>query len=152
MSTASLFGLTFYLAVPFWALMIIAPGWRWTRRIAASPWIAVAPLVVYLLVALPEFGTLWNVVSRPDLETLRAFLGQPAGAAAIWAHLIGFDLFVGRWMYLDARARRIHPLAMAPVLLLTILLSPIGLLAYLTLRAARRPERTVGQHLVEYAT
>jgi len=139
MSTGTLFDLTFYLAAPFWTVMILAPGWTWTRRIAGSPWIAAVPLVVYLIVALPEFGTLWNVVSSPDLETLRAFLGTPAGAAAIWAHLIGFDLFVGRWMYLDSRARGTHPAVMAPVLVLTILLSPLGLLAYLAVRTVSRP-------------
>ncbi|OZM75045.1 hypothetical protein CFN78_02365 [Amycolatopsis antarctica] len=138
MTTQTLFDLTFPVAVPFWALMILAPGWTWTRRVLASPWVATLPLAVYLLVALPEFGTLWEVVSAPDLETLRTFLGTPAGAAAIWAHLISFDLFVGRWMYLDARRTGTHPLLMAPILVLTILLSPLGLLTYLLLRTIRR--------------
>ena len=44
-------------------------------------------------------------------------------------------------MYLDSRERRIHPLPMAPVLVLTILLSPFGLVSYLVLRtvAGRAP-------------
>ena len=37
-------------------------------------------------------------------------------------------------MYLDARERGIHPLLMAPVLVLTILLAPLGLLVFLGLR------------------
>ncbi|EHR59591.1 ABA4-like family protein [Saccharomonospora cyanea] len=135
--TQRLFDLTFLLAVPFWGLMILAPKWSWTRRIMGSPWSATAPLAVYVVFAASEFGTLWEVVSRPDLETLRAFLGTPAGAAAIWAHLIAFDLFVGRWIHLDARERGVPHLVVAPILVLTILLSPLGFLVYLLVRLTR---------------
>ena len=45
--------------------------------------------------------------------------------------MIAFDLFVGRWACLDSRERGIPALVMAPVLLLTILLGPLGLLVYL---------------------
>ena len=48
--------------------------------------------------------------------------------------MIAFDLFVGRWAYLDSRERGIPALLMAPVLLLTILLGPVGLLTYLVVR------------------
>ncbi|UQS25143.1 DUF4281 domain-containing protein [Amycolatopsis thermalba] len=143
MSTTSLFQITFYLAAPFWALMILAPGWSGTRRVIASPWIVLPPLVIYTVFAIGDFGTLWAVVSRPDLETLRAFLGTPEGAAAIWAHLIAFDLFIGRWMYFDARERDVRHAFLAPILVLTILLSPFGLLAYLAVRSARSPQRTL---------
>jgi hypothetical protein len=134
MNAGTLFGVTFYLAVPFWALMILAPGWSVTRTVIRSPWIAAVPLAVYVVLMVPDLPLLWSVMSRPDLGTLRDFLGSPQGAAAIWAHLIGFDLFVGRWMYFESRERGIHPLLMAPVLLLTILLSPFGLLAFLVIR------------------
>ncbi|PRX45381.1 uncharacterized protein DUF4281 [Prauserella shujinwangii] len=153
MNTTTLFQITFYLAVPFWALMILAPGWSWTRRIMGSPWSAVAPLAIYTVFAIGEFGTLWSVVSDPDLGTLSAFLGTPEGAAAIWAHLIAFDLFVGRWMYHDARDRGVHHAFLAPLLVLTILLSPFGLLAYLLVRSVgarsgRHSATTHAQHVV----
>ncbi|MEU6643811.1 ABA4-like family protein [Saccharomonospora sp. NPDC046836] len=134
MNTATLFDITFYLAAPFWALMILAPRWSWTERIIASPWIVLPPLVVYTVLAAGDLGELWRVVSNPDLEALRAFLGKPEGAAAIWAHLIAFDLFIGRWMYRDARERGVRHVFLAPILVLTILLSPFGLLAYLLIR------------------
>jgi hypothetical protein len=37
-------------------------------------------------------------------------------------------------MYLDSRERRLHPLFTSPLLVLTVLLSPIGLPLYLALR------------------
>ncbi|MCT9930536.1 ABA4-like family protein [Planotetraspora sp. A-T 1434] len=145
--TETLFRLTFPLAVPFWALMIFAPGWTWTRRIVSSPLIIVPPLLVYLALAIPNFAGLWAAVSRPDLEVLGDFFGSPAGAAALWAHLIGFDLFVGRWMYLDSRDKGTSPLVTGPILALTILLSPIGTLIYLAVRTLS-PARADGRRAV----
>jgi hypothetical protein len=130
----TLFAVAFPLAVPFWALMVLAPGWSVTRRVISSPLIAVPVLLVYVLALLPQLAPYWAAMTGPALPVLAGLLGTPLGATAIWAHLIGYDLLVGRWMYLDSRERGVHPLVMAPVLVLTVLLSPLGLLAYLLLR------------------
>jgi hypothetical protein len=45
---------------------------------------------------------------------------------------------VGRWIFLDARERGIPHLVTAPVLVLTILLGPLGMLAHLVARAVRQ--------------
>jgi Domain of unknown function (DUF4281) len=137
MTTDLLFQLTFYLALPFWALLILAPRWSWTPRVLASPWVTLLPLAVYLVVALPHFGELWRVVSQPELDPLREFLGRPYGAAAIWAHLVAFDLFLGRWMYFEGRALGLPTVLVSAILLLTIFLSPFGLLAFLAARSVR---------------
>jgi hypothetical protein len=55
--------------------------------------------------------------------------------------VIAWDLFVGRWIYLDSRQRGLHPLLMAPLLVLTILLSPVGLPVYFLLRLSKKPEQ-----------
>ena len=138
MDPTLLFSLAFPLAAPFWAMMILAPGWSWTRRIIGSPLIVVPPALVYALVVLPELGTVLPAVAGPTADGVAALLGTPLGAAAGWAHFIAFDLFVGRWIYLDARDRGLSPWLTAPVLVLTILLAPLGLLAHLLLRATRR--------------
>ena len=136
-----LFALAFPLAAPFWALMILAPGWSVTRRLISSPLVVVPPLLVYAVAVLPDLATVLPAVASPTPEGVAALLGTPVGAAAGWAHFIGFDLFVGRWIYLDARERGLHPLVTSPVLVLTLLLGPLGLLAHLAVRAvaARRP-------------
>lgn len=140
--TGLLFQLCFLLAAPFWAMMIVAPGWRWTRRVVSSPWIAAGPVLIYLVLVLPAFGGFVAGLSSPDLAGVRELLATPVGATAAWAHLIAFDLFVGRWIYLDSRTRGLHPLVMAPVLVLTILLAPIGFAAYLVLRHGVRSAST----------
>jgi hypothetical protein len=62
-------------------------------------------------------------------------LGSPEGATIAWVHFLAFDLFVGRWIYLDARNRELPWWATSPLLFLTLMLGPIGLLAYLLVRA-----------------
>jgi Domain of unknown function (DUF4281) len=143
--TEALFGVTFVLAAPFWALMMLAPTWGWTRRLAASPWIVVPPVLIYAVLAVPQLPTLLPVLLAPTLDGVREILATAAGTALAWAHFIAWDLFVGRWMYLDSRERDLSPVLMAPILLLTILLSPLGLLAYglvrLVTERAGRPAR-----------
>jgi hypothetical protein len=138
--TETLFDLTFLLAAPFWALMILLPKWSWTTRIMRSPLIVLPIVAIYAALIVPDFGDVWASVSNPTLDGVAELLGAPAGAAAGWAHMIAFDLFVGRWSYLDSRERGIPVLLMAPILFLTIMLGPLGLAAYLAVRP-RWPER-----------
>ncbi|MFI6388361.1 ABA4-like family protein [Nonomuraea sp. NPDC050540] len=136
--TETLFTLSFVAAAPFWALMIVAPAWRVTRAVAASPLIVLPAVAVNLVLLLPLLGAFWPVVTRPTLAGLQALVASPEALAALWAQIIAWDLFVGRWIYLDSRERGLHPLLMAPVLFLTILLSPIALPLYLGLRLTTR--------------
>ncbi|SCL14226.1 protein of unknown function [Micromonospora nigra] len=132
--TGVLFELSFAVAAPFWALMILLPRWSWTERIVRSPLIVLPVVVIYGLLVIPAMGDVLPAVTSPTLDGVRDLLGTDTGAAAGWAHMIGFDLFVGRWAWLDSRERRVPALVMAPVLVLTILLGPLGLAVYLGVR------------------
>ncbi|MGI5237115.1 ABA4-like family protein [Dactylosporangium sp. CA-139066] len=130
----TLFQLAFLVAVPFWALMILTPTWRWSHRIVSSPLIVLPTLVVWAFAIAPAFGDFAREMLNPDLAGVRALLSRDEVVAAVWAQVIAWDLFIGRFVYLDSRRRGLHPLLMAPVLVLTILLSPIGFPLYLALR------------------
>ncbi|MFI7080599.1 ABA4-like family protein [Micromonospora sp. NPDC049903] len=132
--TGALFTLTFALAAPFWVLMILLPRWHMTSRIIASPLIVAPVLVIYTVLVLPALGDVLPAVASPTLDGIRDLLGTDDGAAAAWAHMIAFDLFVGAWAWRDSRERRMPALVMAPVLVSTILLGPIGLAVYLAVR------------------
>ena len=133
----TLFQLAFALATPFWALMIVAPGWSWTQRIVGSPLIVVPIIVLWLVIAIPRMAVLWPLVSSPSLGSLQAAMVDGGIVTLVWAQVIAWDLFIGRWMYLESRKAGIHPLVMAPVLIVTILLSPIGFLVFVVVRRAR---------------
>jgi hypothetical protein len=144
----TIFSLSSLLVMPFWLLMIALPHWRWTSRLMRSPLVCAAPALLYLALALPRIGELLAAVARPTLPGIAAVLGTPAGATLAWAHFLAFDLFVGRWIYLDSRERGLSAWIMAPLLFLTLMLGPIGFLGYLAVRAitnARQP-RAAGAH------
>ena len=61
--TGLLFTLTFAVAAPFWALMILLPRWSWTARIIGSPWIVAPPIVIYALLVLPALGDVLPAVA-----------------------------------------------------------------------------------------
>ncbi|MFB7834339.1 ABA4-like family protein [Streptomyces sp. NPDC056056] len=148
--TGFLFELTFLLAAPVWLLMIFAPAWRITEHVAASPLTVLPLLVVWAVLAAPVAPELWPAVSSPDLDTFRDLTALANGAGAIWAQVIAWDLLLGQWMYREARRLAVPPLLMAPLLVLTILLSPLGLPLFLVVRAvwtSRAPRRRTGPAL-----
>lgn len=135
MTTEQLYSLSGSTVLPFWLLMIVLPRWRWTERIMRSPLVAALPALIYAALVLPRFGSIIGAVQNASLASIAALLGTPEGAAIAWAHFLAFDLLAGRWAYLDSRERGISALLMAPVLYFTLMLGPIGFLAYLALRA-----------------
>ena len=137
-----LFSLSNVLVLPFWLLMILAPRWRWTQRLIASPWIAAAPAVLYAALVVPQLPTLLISLANPQLGAIAALLGTPAGATIAWAHFLTFDLFVGRWVYLDSRERGYSAWLIGPVLAFVFMLGPLGFLLYLLLRVLRAPAAT----------
>lgn len=130
-----LFRLSNLMVLPFWALMILPPRWRWTGRIMRSPFVSVAPALLYAVLVLPRLGAIWPAIARSTLPAIATLLGSPEGATIAWAHFLAFDLFIGRWIFLDSQERRVSPLLMAPVLFLTLMLGPLGFLIYLVIRA-----------------
>ncbi len=142
----TIFGLGSLLVLPFWALMIALPRWRWTERIVRSPWIAAPPALLYAALVLPRLGVSGSFGSAADVAAL---LGTVEGATVAWLHFLAFDLLVGRWVFLDAHDRGVHPLLVAPILLLTFLLGPVGFVLYLLARAvaARRAAPSATGHV-----
>src|SRR5262250_2771302 len=134
-NVTELFRVSSLLVLPFWGLIILLPRWRWTQRIMRSPWVSAAPALLYAALVLPRVGTIWPAVTKPTLPGMAALLGSPEGATIAWVHFLAFDLFIGRWIYLDSRERRLSALLMAPILFFTLMLGPLGFLAYLVLRA-----------------
>jgi hypothetical protein len=139
---STVFSLSNFLVLPFWALMIVLPRWRWTERIMRSPLIAAPPAVLYAVLVVPQLGALLRQLSSPTPKQIAALLGTPEGATIGWAHFLAFDLFVGRWAYLDSRERQISPWLMAPVLFLIFLFGPLGFVIYLGVRALRGSRST----------
>ena len=138
----TLFAQSAIAVMPFWALMVAAPRWKVTRRVMPSLWPLVPAAVLYAALVIPRLAELFPLLARPTLAQIAPLLGSPEGATIGWVHFLAFDLFVGRWIYLDAQARGHRARWTSPVLLLTLLFGPLGLLTYLAARAAAGPHHT----------
>jgi len=147
----TLFKLSSLAILPFWALMIFLPRWRVTKRLMSSPLVCAAPAALYAALVIPRFAEVWRAVSSPELSGIAALLGSPVGATVSWLHFLAFDLFVGRWIYLDGRERGVPALVMAPMLFLTLMLGPCGFLLYLIVRHTRGRLRQ-GENTISVST
>src|SRR5260370_8245574 len=111
---STLFSLSNLQVLPFWALVILLPRWRWTARIMRSPFVSAAPAALYAALVLPRLGEIWPAVSRPTLSGVATLLGSPAGATIAWAHFLAFHLFFGLCIYLHIQDRPARTRPTAP--------------------------------------
>ncbi len=132
---SQIFSLSSFLVMPFWLLMAFLPTWKWTKRIIGSPWVAAPAALLYVALVIPNFIELFPQIMNPELVSIAALLGTPEGVIIAWAHFLCFDLFVGRWIYLDSHKKALHPVLMFPFIFFTLMFGPLGFFAYLMLRS-----------------
>jgi hypothetical protein len=132
----TIFQISSIMMGPFWLLMILAPHWHWTRRIVGSLWSVVPPALLYTILIIPVIPATLPLLANPTLDQFLPVFSTPEGVTLGWIHFITSDYFVGRWAYLDSRARRLTAWLVSPVILIILLFGPLGLLLYLGVRAA----------------
>jgi hypothetical protein len=122
--------------LPFWLLLTFAPRARVTALLVHQP---LVPIFLGML-----YGILLFTGSAPppegnmgSLTGVSALFSVPRVLTAAWIHYLIFDLFVGAWEVRDAARRGISHWLVVPCLGLTLMLGPLGLLAYLAVRFAR---------------
>jgi hypothetical protein len=110
---------------PCWLAMIVAPESKWTRSLMRR-----SPILLGVLGAIHCVLVIRGRGSAKDLffyQKARQNASTPEGFIATWLHLLGFDLFVGRWIWeqglSEARSVRL-PLA------ITWAAGPTGLLSF----------------------
>jgi hypothetical protein len=138
----TLFSLSSLLVMPFWFMMIFLPAWKWTKRVIASPWIIALAAALYAVLVLPGVLQILPAVMNPNLAGIQSLLGTPTGAIIAWVHFLAFDLFVGRWVYLDSRERNLSPLIVSPIMFFVLILGPLGFLVYLFMRLVGQARAT----------
>jgi hypothetical protein len=123
--------------MPFWLLLICLPSWGFTQRVMQSPYVALGPALVYVVLALPRLDILMPPLFQTDLEPIRALLATKEGTVIGWMHFLAFDLFVARWCYLDSKQLGIPPYSMSPLFVILLLAGPVGFCVYLALRSVK---------------
>jgi hypothetical protein len=78
-----------------------------------------------------------------SLAEVQRLFASPALVTAGWLHYLAFDLFVGTWIAERAGAIRLAHVLLLPLLALTFLFGPVGLLAFFVVQAWRRPQPAI---------
>lgn len=139
MNPETIFTIANLLPMPIWAVWVLAPRTALARRLAESvwPWAILAALYTVLLATALAGGGMGGEGSFSSLAGVMALFDSPWGTLAGWVHYLCFDLFVARWIVHDAPEAGYK---LSPILVLTMVAGPFGLLVYL---GARRWLRTV---------
>ncbi|MBI5719703.1 MAG: DUF4281 domain-containing protein [Burkholderiales bacterium] len=145
LSPEALFRAGSSLALLGWIALALAPaGARWAplARRFAGRWVPLVLAVAYVaLFARHGMGD----GGYGSLAEVQRLFAVPGLLTAGWLHYLAFDLFVGAWISERAAALGLPHWAVLPLLALTFLFGPAGLLAWALLRgvqafrARRRP-------------
>ncbi|MBC6698258.1 ABA4-like family protein [Hymenobacter sp. BT190] len=131
----ALFALANPVALLGWALLVLAPRWRFTRLLVLSGALPLLLAVAYaLLIGGHYLGSHGSEGGFSSLQDVALLFRNPWALLAGWVHYLCFDLSVGIWESLDARRRGVPHLLLVPCLLLTFLFGPVGLLLYAVAR------------------
>jgi hypothetical protein len=131
----TIFQLSSLTVLPLWLLMIFAPRWAWTQNLMRSNWVLVPPALLYSVLVLPQVLGIFPTLANLNLNSIRSLLSTETGTTIAWVHFLAFDVFVGRWVYLDHLKNQFHPVLVGMVLFLVLMFGPFGFLLYMILRA-----------------
>jgi hypothetical protein len=124
------------LAIAGWAALILLPRRPLVDTTLRTGLIGTLSLTYAVLIFVYFFrveGGGFNSIAG-----VRAlFLSDPVLVAG-WIHYLAFDLFVGLWIAAEADRLGLPRLVQAPILVLTFLFGPVGLLVFLVTRAVLR--------------
>lgn len=127
------------LALLGWcALLLSPPGARWSATVRRAAGRALPLLLSGIYVAMLAAAWPWPG-GFGSLAEVQALFGQPQALVAGWVHYLAFDLFVGSWIAERGAALELPHWQLVPLLVLTFLFGPAGLLGFVLLRAWRRP-------------
>ena len=140
MSTPEVFSMANMVAMPMWLLMIVLPKWKVTRFLIDFK---VIPLLLSIIYAIYIIN---SMLSSPpmdfgSLESVMNLFTFENAVLAGWVHYLAFDLVVGMWMLDENRTLKIHPLIMAPCLIGTFMLGPIGFALFMIIRAFKKSKQ-----------
>ena len=138
MSWDTMFAATNALAFAAWLVLILAPRDGLTGALVMYVGVGLLCAAYSAGLALLVAGGGGQLfVELPGIAVVHGFFASDAGVALGWTHYLALDLFTGLWISQDADAKRIGRLVQTPILLLTFLAGPVGLLIWLAIRESR---------------
>jgi hypothetical protein len=132
MNADALFSLLNTLALGSWLIIIFFPRWHSADKLIVGVVITLL-CIIYLVLLLKSFH-FSDVRQFNSLKGVGNLFSNPWMLLAGWVHYLAFDLLTGLFIVKNAAKLGIRHLAVIPSLVLTFMLGPVGLLAYLVTR------------------
>ena len=140
-----LFSLANTTALVSWVVLIVLPRPRILRRSVQVLAVGGLCLAYAVLIQLYFFSVQGGGFGT--LAAVQRLFDAPEVALAGWIHYLAFDLFVGLWIAQRADALGLSRWLQAPVLVVTFMFGPIGLLLFGLLRLAHAASARLGRRL-----
>ena len=137
MSPDTLFPILNYAVLPAWLLLALLPHHRFTQLIVHAIWVPLllGPFYIWALFFGPPPA---EGAGFGSLEGVMLLFQSPMAVLGGWIHYLVFDLFIGAWIVRDARRQGINHWLTVPLLFVTLMAGPAGLMLYLLLRLAMK--------------
>lgn len=132
----SVFSVANTTALLSWVVLILLPRARALRRLVQVLAVGGLCLTYAVLIQLFFFSVPGGGFST--LVAVQRLFEVPEVALAGWIHYLAFDLFVGLWIAQRADAMGLSRWLQAPMLVVTFMFGPIGLMLFGLTVAARQ--------------
>jgi hypothetical protein len=132
-----------YGVLPAWALLSFAPRARLTRRVVHSIAPTALLVVAYGILLFTDSPGPVEGAGFFTIDAVEKIFTSRQTVVACWIHYLVFDLFVGTWEAREAERLALPHVVVVPCLVLTLVFGPLGLLAFLVLRAVRSKRVTL---------
>ncbi len=124
--------------IPAWLLLLVVPRWRFTTAIVQRVWVPGLVALFYMWAQGADPMPEPEGAGFHSLAAITALFSTPHAMLAAWLHFIALDLFAGAWIVRDAQRLGIRHAWVAPCLVVTFALAPVGLLLWFIVRGALR--------------
>ncbi len=141
-----LFSIANIMALLSWAVLIFMPRHETVLRgLFYGPVFLLG--LTYLTLMVMVLGGFVPTDGKMDFGSIagvRSIFDSDIGVVIGWIHYLCFDLFVGLWVARNADIHGINRFIQAPILALTFMLGPIGLVTYIIVRWLMRKGHITG--------
>lgn len=142
MTPTEVFSIANMMAMPMWILMILSAKWKVTRFLIDFK---IVPIILSILYTIFIIKSMLNgpAMDFGSLESVMKLFTAENAVLAGWIHYLVFDLLVGMWMLDENKRLELHPLIMAPCLMSTFILGPVGFLIFMAFRAFKNKSHEI---------
>lgn len=98
--------------------------------------------LLFVIQTVPALSEIMQIIFKPTLPEMKAFIGSNTGFLGSWNHMILSDLWIGRWVAQDSLQFEYAWLIRLIIIPIILVVGPFGLFFYLLFRMIKT--RTVG--------